>query len=107
MKIDNTTTSKVAFIICLLCQVSLFSACSNTSEIAEGNGVSSRECRGVSTIGSKMKRSVCKTAEEWAKIDEEAAKESEIQNEFFRRVRESAGLSGGGTPSTPSSGPGL
>ena len=74
-------------------------ACATQEEGADGEQVASkRECRSFSSPGTKMKESVCRTAEQWAIID---AGEAERQgreglvDEFFRRAGEAGAFSEG------------
>ncbi len=65
----------------------LLSACttSDGSEVA-----SDRECRTFQTSGSKMRRSVCMSADEWAVVDAREAERQEDADldEFFRSQRD-------------------
>lgn len=71
----------------------LLAGCS-TPAAEEGSAqsaASERECRAVGGgTGSRMRQSVCRTAEEWALADAEAKEKEDIQAEFFRRVGENA-----------------
>lgn len=52
-----------------------------------GDGLASeRECRSIERQGSKMRDSVCLSAEEWAQIDAEAAEQSAAASDLLRQV---------------------
>ena len=85
------------------CLLSLLgTACASTDG---DDTASARECRGVASLGSKMKRSVCMSPEEWAAIDAAAAEESTAQSDFFRRARESGSLGAGPEFDSPTATP--
>lgn len=67
------------------------SACTTNSESAS-TADPDRECRRFETLGSKMKRSECRSKEEWALIDEQTELYKASQAEFFRRAREGGSL---------------
>ena len=67
------------------------SACATNNE-AVSTANSDRECRRFDTLGSKMKRSECRSKEEWALIDEQTELNEVAQAEFFRKAREGGSL---------------
>jgi hypothetical protein len=82
--------TSIALILLALC-----CGCSTSSTPEGGEEQAStgdkRECRAVGGgTGSRMRQSVCRTAEEWALADAEAKEREDIQSEFFRRVGENA-----------------
>lgn len=83
-------------VVCLAFGLLLLAGCTTPEagvDTAEA-GANKRECRPVSGgLGSRMRQSVCKTAEEWALADAEAKEREDIQDEFFRRVGENAAQS--------------
>ena len=88
----------------LWCCVALLStACASKPEdlaAAATDPAAERVCRGTATAGSKMRRTTCRTAEEWAIIDARTRAREDSQDEFFRRAAEGASLGPG--PSFPS-----
>lgn len=67
--------------------------CGTSAPQGEGSAAAAgeRECRPVAgATGSRMRQSVCMTAEEWAVADAKAKEREDIQSEFFRRVGENA-----------------
>lgn len=102
MKSDYIHNIKHALIFVAMFSIATFcTACvtQNTREdgsVAKSDGDSERECRTYGTTGTKMKRSICRSKEEWAVVD---AREQELESEqeretnsFFRRTSESSSL---------------
>jgi len=59
-------------LVFLILPVALLGAgCASTD--ADGDGVADRECRSTESLGSKIRRSVCMSPEEWAVVDERNA----------------------------------
>ena len=79
-------------------------ACASSPVVPEGSEAqpiaAERICRGAATAGSKLRRTTCHSAEEWAIIDARTRAREETQDEFFRRASEGAALGPG--PSFPS-----
>lgn len=83
--------------------VLLCASCATTpDEPATGTATApvERICRGTATAGSKMRRTTCHTAAEWAIVDARTRAREASQEEFFRRASEGASLGPG--PSFPS-----
>jgi hypothetical protein len=108
----NNLRSLASYTIPFLCACSfvvLFAGCASSAN-PEGENTaqaSDRECRTERSAGTKMKRSVCMSAEEWAIADARNQEKEDLQNEYFRRVRENSTQGAGpqfDTP-TPSAGP--
>ena len=115
MKTIRIQTKKFLFFWVAACCIALLSSASIADDIkkegavAESAKKSKRECRTFATTGSKMRRSVCMTKEEWAVADarqKELDKEQERNMEkTFRKIRSHTGLSINGdgldNPNTP------
>jgi outer membrane PBP1 activator LpoA protein len=94
---NNNSRTAVLPTLLLSTLALLCTACA--TEAPESEQVAStqeRECRTLArATGSKMRRSECHTAEEWAVLDAQAAVKKTTQDEFFRRVGEGATLGPG------------
>jgi len=96
--------------IALLSSVCVAKEIKKDGSVAESTGKPKRECRTFATTGSKMRRSVCMSKEEWAVADarqkELDAEEERNTDTTFRKIREHSGLSINGdgldNPNTPS-----
>ena len=65
--------------------------CSSPEGQQVAGAASDRECRPVGgATGSRMRQSLCLTAEEWAHRDAQEKAREDAQAEFFRRVGENA-----------------
>lgn len=87
----------------IFCLLPLFSACA-----AEGGSdlaVNERECRTFEAGGSKMRRSVCMTREEWAFADAQEQRNEQAMDEFFRRALEAGSLGEGPSFDSPAAAP--
>lgn len=74
------------------CFVLVLAGCASPETTGEDGTAqaSNRECRTTGSAGTKMKRSVCMSTEEWAIADASNQEREDLQNEYFRRARESA-----------------
>lgn len=85
----------------------LITGCSSTGEDGGEVAGSERECRSFAQPGTKMRESVCRSAEQWAIIDageaERAGREG-LVDEFFRRQGE-LGAQGQGPAFDSATGP--
>ena len=96
----------------VVCTIAIVCSSCNNSIIREGTGAASsgKECRvDEAASGTKIKKSICMTTEEWAVVDArnaEIAKEQErLSADALRRIRTQSGLSQGSgmdNPNTPS-----
>ena len=76
----NTQALLMTLVTCLLF---MSTACTST----RGDAISSnRECRTFETAGSKMRRSICMSKEQWTAYDEEQGEKKDDGSvaEFFR-----------------------
>lgn len=97
---NNKTLLAMLWATALLC-----SACATeepAQQVAQTD--TDRECRSTRSSGSKMRRRVCHTVAEWREIDAQARDEKIVQDEFFRRARESGSMSPAPTFSSPAPG---
>ena len=98
-QIRVTPALVLSCLLALLCV-----GCASSSVAPEGTVAepvaAERICRGAATAGSKLRRTTCHSAAEWAIIDARTRAREEIQDEFFRRASEGASLGPG--PSFPS-----
>ena len=89
------------------CFILLLAGCASSDNTGDStSGVASaQECRTAGSAGTKLKRSVCMSAEEWALADAKAQESEDLKNEYFRRVRENSTQGAGPAFSTPSGAP--
>jgi hypothetical protein len=105
----NNKTSLVKLLLSApLCVITLLGTGCASEETGQqiASADSERVCRTASSSGSKMRRSICRTAEEWQEIDRKARADQTTRDDFFRRARES-GAMGTATSSSSGGGPGL
>ena len=108
MKLIQASRVRQYLLLLVACLVVSVTGCvTQTSKDGVTSDATERECRTTATIGSKMRRSLCLTKEDWAAID---AKEAEIaadkerdSDEFFRRSYQRSGLTTGDAMDNPNS----
>jgi hypothetical protein len=90
----------------LSCCVCIAQESRDTGAVAE-KAATKKECRSTRSKGTKMRRSICLTREEWAEIDaqtKQALSEQEKDKDgFFRRAIQRGGLGTGDMMDNPNS----